>query len=288
MNTDTRPVLVTGASGTTGNEVVRALVDAGVPTRVLLRDQTKATKLRSGIEIAIGDFGNRTALEATCRGARSAFMTSFDHPDQIALQKNLIDACRKEGVGTIVRLSASSAAPDSSSRAMQLHHVGDTQLASSGLGHCILRPSWFHQNFLTYCPGGRLRLPAGDGRIPFLDVRDIAEVAVATLTKPGHDGKTYLLLGPALLNHREVADILTEATGRRFVYEDVAPETWRRESMAAGMSDDVAGQVLEIFARVKAGQSAISGGDLPRLLGRPGTTLAQFARDHAAALVRQF
>jgi uncharacterized protein YbjT (DUF2867 family) len=215
-------------------------------------------------------------------------MASFDHPDQIALQRNLIEACRDAGVGMVVRLSGSSASPDSPSRAMQLHHVGDTQLAASGIGYCILRPSWFHQNFFTYCPGGRLRLPAGDGRIPFLDVRDIAEVAVAALTRPGHDGRIYQLLGPELLNHREVADILSNATGRSFVYEDVAPETWRRESIAAGMSEDVAGQVLEIFANVKAGRSAISGGDLAPLLGRPGTTLAEFARDHAAELVKQF
>lgn len=287
MNDDNRPVLVTGANGTTGSEVVRALVKAGIPTRVLVRDRAKAASLPSGIETLVGELSDRAALEVACRGVRSVFMASFDHPDQLALQKNLIDASRAAGVGMIVRLSGSSAGPDSPSRAMQLHHVGDTQLATSGLVFCILKPSWFHQNFLTYCPGGRLRLPAGDGRVPFLDVRDIAEVAVKALTEPGHSGRSYLLLGPELLNHREVAAILSTATGRSFVYEDVAPETWRQESIAAGRSADVADQVLEIFANVKAGRSAISGGDLAPLLGRPGTTLAEFARDHAAELVKQ-
>lgn len=287
MNGDRRPVLVTGANGTTGSAVVRALVQASIPVRVLLRDRTKATGLPTNIEIAVGDFGDRAALDAACKGVRAAFMASFDHRDQLALQKNLIEACRKAGVGMIVRLSAGSASADNPSRAMQTHAAADAQLAESGVGHCILRPSWFHQNFLTYCPGGRLRLPAGDGRVPFIDVRDIAVVAVKALTEPGHSGKSYLLLGPELLNHRDVAAILSKATGRNFVYEDVAPETWRQESIAAGMSEEVAGQVLEIFARVKAGKSAISGGDLLPLLGRPGTTLAQFARDHAAALVKQ-
>ena len=287
MNDDRRPVLVTGANGTTGSEVVRALLKAGIPTRVLVRDRAKAAGLPAGIDIVVGELSDHAALDAACRGARSVYMASFDHPDQLALQKNLIDACRAAGVDMIVRLSGSSAGPDSPSRAMQLHHVGDTQLATSGLGYCILKPSWFHQNFLTYCPGGRLRLPAGDGRIPFLDVRDIAEVAVRALTEPGHNGRSYLLLGPELLNHREVADILSKATGRNFVYEDVAPETWRRESIEAGRSADVADQVLEIFANVKAGQSAISGGDLESLLGRPATTLAAFAKDYAAALAKQ-
>jgi len=287
MNDDRRPVLVTGANGTTGSEVVRALVAAGIPTRVLVRDRAKAKDLPSGIDIVVGELTDRAALDAACRGARSVFMASFDHPDQIALQKNLIEACRNAGVGMVVRLSGSSASPDSPSRAMQIHAMGDAQLAASGLGHCILKPSWFHQNFFTYCPGGRLRLPAGDGHVPFIDVRDIAAVAVKALTEPGHDGMSYLLLGPELLNHREVAAILSKATGRNFVYEDVAPETWRQESIAAGRSDDVADQVLEIFSHVKEGKSAISGGDLATLLGRPGTTLAAFARDHAAELVKQ-
>ena len=287
MNDDRRPVLVTGANGTTGSEVVRALVAAGIPTRVLVRDRAKAASLPSGIEILVGELSDRATLDAACRGVRSVFMASFDHPDQIALQQNLIDACRDADVDMIVRLSGSSAAPDASSRAMRIHAAGDAQLARAGLNYCILKPSWFHQNFLTYCPGGRLRLPAGDGRLPFIDVRDIAAVAVKALTEPGHDGKSYLLLGPELLNHREVADILSKATGRDFVYEDVAPETWRQESVAAGMSEDVATQVAEIFARVKAGHSAISGGDLEPLLGRPGITLAEFAKDHAAALVKQ-
>jgi uncharacterized protein YbjT (DUF2867 family) len=287
MSNDLRPVLVTGANGTTGSAVVRALVAAGIPTRVLVRDRAKAASLPSNIEILVGELSDRAALDAACRGVRSVFLASFDHPDQLALQKNLIDASRDAGVGMIVRLSGSSAAPDAASRAMRIHATGDAQLANSGLGYCILKPSWFHQNFFTYCPGGRLRLPAGDGRLPFIDVRDIAAVAVKALTEPGHDGKSYLLLGPELLNHREVAAILSAATGRDFVYEDVTPEAWRQKVLAAGMNEDVATQVAEIFANVKAGRSAISGGDLAPLLGRPGITLAAFARDHVAELAKQ-
>jgi uncharacterized protein YbjT (DUF2867 family) len=287
MPTDNRPVLVTGANGTTGGAVVRALIAAGIPVRALVRSHDKSAGLPAGVEVAIGDFGDPASLAAACRGARSVFMASFDHPDQIALQRNLIEACRAAGVGMVVRLSAGSAADDAPSRALRAHAEADAQLAASGLGYCLLKPSWFHQNFLSYCPGGRLRLPVGDGRVPFIDVRDIAAIAVKALTEPGHAGKAYLLLGPELLSHGDVAAILSAATGRRFVFENIAPETWRQEAIAGGMSADSANQVLEILARIKAGKSAVSGGDVARVLGRKATSLAEFARDHAAALVKQ-
>jgi len=287
MHNDNSPVLVTGASGTTGGEVLRTLLAAGIPARALVRSREKARALPSGCEIAIGSFGDPASLADACRGVRSVFMTSFDSPDQLQLQKNLIEASRNAGVEMVARLSAGSAATDAPSRALRMHAEADAQLANSGLGYCLLKPSWFHQNFLTYCPGGKLRLPVGDGRVPFIDVRDIAAVAVKALTEPGHNGKSYLLLGPELLSHRDVAAILSAATGRRFVFEDIPPETWRREAIERGMSPDSADQVLEILARIKAGKSAVEGGDVETVLGRPPIALAAFAREYAAELAKQ-
>lgn len=287
MTSDRRPVFVTGATGKTGAALVRALRAMDIPVRALVRDRDRAAALPAGVEPVTGTLADREALIAGCRDAQGVYMASFDTPDQAALQRQLIDVCRDAKVAMVVRMSVLSAAADSPSRTMQAHHAGDTQLASSGLGHCILRPSWFHQNFLTWCPGGKLRLPAGDGRIPFIDVRDIAAVAAMALTDPRHDGRIYRLYGPELLDHRAVADILSAATGRHFIYEDIAPETWRQESIDAGMDPASADQILEIFARVRAGGSAMLGGDLETLLGRPGITLAEFARDYAAELAKQ-
>ncbi|MEX0808408.1 MAG: SDR family oxidoreductase [Dongiaceae bacterium] len=287
MPSDKRPVLVTGANGTTGRAVVRAIGDAGIPLRAQVRSRDTAADLPASVEIAIGDFAEPISLAAACKGVRSVFMASFDHADQLALQNNLIEACRAAGVGMVVRLSASSAAHDAPSRLIRAHAAADEQLARSGLGYCLLKPSWFHQNFLIYCPGGKLRLPVGDGRVPFIDVRDIAAVAVRALTEPGHVGKSYLLNGPELLSHSDVARILSEATGRRFVFEDIAPESWQQEAIASGMTEDAAGQVLDILANIKEGKSAIEGGDVEHVLGRKPTGLAAFARDHAAALVKQ-
>lgn len=281
------PVLVTGASGTVGGEVARQLIAAEIPTRVLVRSAEKAAPFQGKAEIAIGDFADRASLARALEGARSALMASFDHPDQLALQGNLIAAAKHAGVGLVARVSGASADVDSQAALMRAHGAGDQQLAQSGLGYCLLRPHWFHQNFLGYCPGGVIRLPVGDGRVPFVDVRDIAAVAVKALTEPGHDGKAYGLLGPEALTHAEVAEILSEVTGRRFVFEDVSPAAYREMAIAEGMDATRADQLIEILERIRAGLSESESDDVERVLGRPPISFAQFARDYAAELVRQ-
>ncbi len=281
-------ILVTGANGTTGSEVTRQLVAAGRPVRVLLRKPENAAKLpKEGIEIAVGSFADLPSLDAAMKGVESVFLISFDDPDQLALQANVIEAARRAGVRMIARLSASSADAHSPDPLISSHGRGDRQLAQSGLEHVLIRPQWFNQNFLTYCPGGIIRLPAGAARLPFVDVRDIGAVAVKALTEPGHTGNAYVLTGPEALNHGEVASIISEATKKRFVYEDIAPEIYRQQLIAEGASAYYADLIINLFARMRRRGTFEVHHDIPRLLGRPAIAFRQFARDFAGALAEQ-
>jgi uncharacterized protein YbjT (DUF2867 family) len=217
----------------------------------------------------------------------SVFLISFEHPDQLALQANVIEAAQRAGVRIIARLSASSADAESPDSLVSNHGKGDRQLAQSGLEPVLIRPQWFNQNFLTYCPGGIIRLPAGEARLPFVDVRDIGAVTIKALSEPGHDGHAYVLTGPEALNHAEVARILSEATGKRFVYEDIPPETYRRELIAKGASDYYAELILNLFARMRRRGTAEVHDDIRKVLGRPAITFRQFARDFAGELAKQ-
>jgi uncharacterized protein YbjT (DUF2867 family) len=184
-------------------------------------------------------------------------------------------------------LSAASADPDSDDPLVSNHGKGDRQLADSGLGYVLLRPQWFNQNFLTYCPGGIIRLPAGEARLPFVDVRDIAAVAIKAMSEPGHSGQAYVLTGPENLSHGQVAEILSKATGKKFIYRDIAPETYRQELIEEGASAYSAELVTKLFARVRSrGQGEIHD-DIRRVLGRPAITFRQFARDFAGELAKQ-
>jgi uncharacterized protein YbjT (DUF2867 family) len=281
-------ILVTGANGTTGSEITRQLAAAGRAVRVFLRSRENAAKLpKSGVEIAVGSFADVPSLDAAMKGVESVFLISFDHPDQLALQANVIAAARRAGVRMIARLSASSADADSPDPLISNHGKGDRQLAQSGLGYVLLRPQWFNQNFLSYCPGGVIRLPAGEARLPFVDMRDIGAVAIKALNEPGHDGQAYVLTGPEALSHAEVADILSAATGRYFVYEDISPEDYRRELIAKGATDYYAELIINLFARMRRRGTAEIHDDIRKVLGRPAITFRQFARDFADELARQ-
>ena len=160
-------------------------------------------------------------------------------------------------------------------------------MASDPQSHVLIRPQWFNQNFLTYCPGGVIRLPAGEARLPFVDARDIAAVTIKALTEPGHDGKAYVLTGPEALSHGDVAAILSAATGKRFVYEDIAPETYRRQLIEEGASAYYAELILNLFARMRQRGTAEVHDDIRRVLGRPALSFRQFARDYADQLAAQ-
>ena len=281
-------ILVTGANGTTGSEMTSQLVAGGRPVRALLRRRENGAKLpQAGLEIATGSFEDIPSLDAAMKGVKAVFLISFEHPEQLALQANVIEAARRAGVRMVARLSASSADPKSPDPLIRNHGEGDEQLAQSGLGHVLIRPQWFDQNFLTYCPGGVIRLPAGEARLPFVDVRDIAAVAVKALTEPGHNGKAYVLTGPEALSHAEVATILSAATGKRFVYEDVAPETYRRQLIEEGASAYYADLILNLFARMRQRGTAEVHDDIRKVLGRPAISFRQFARDYADKLAEQ-
>jgi len=281
-------ILVTGANGTTGSEVTRQLAAAGRPVRALVRSRENAAKLpKTGVEIALGSFADIPSLDAAMKGVEAVFMISFEDPEQLALQADVIEAARRAGVRMIARLSASSADAESPDALISTHGRGDRQLARSGLGHVLIRPQWFNQNFLTYCPGGIIRLPAGKARLPFVDVRDIAAVTIKALTEPGHDGKVYVLTGPEALGHAEVAAIFSEATGKRFVYEDIPPETYRRELIAQGVSEFRADLVVNLFDRMRRRGTAPIYDDISKVLGRPAIAFRQFARDYANEIAKQ-
>ena len=106
-------MLVTGANGTTGSEITRQLVASGRPVRALMRRREAGAKLPHGVEIATGSFEDLPSLDAAMKRVEAVYLISFEHPDQLALQANVIEAARRAGVRMIARLSASSAEPDS-------------------------------------------------------------------------------------------------------------------------------------------------------------------------------
>jgi len=280
-------ILVTGATGNTGSELVRLLAEAGAPARALVRSPEKAASIeRLGLEAALGDFEQPDTLDAAMAGCDHLFLLSPPNPHQPEQERNAIDAAKRAGVGHVVALSVLGSSPDASVAFGRWHGEIDRHLAESGLPHTLLLPSGFMQSFLasaqTVAEQGALYGMTGDTRTSYIDTRDVAAVAARVLTSPGHEGKAYALTGPEALSGDEVAERLSAATGRQVRYVDVPPDTFRALA-GAGLPGWLVDRLIELNTMMAAGHAAGVTDEVATLLGRQPRTFEQFAAEHRAA-----
>jgi uncharacterized protein YbjT (DUF2867 family) len=280
--------LVIGGNGRVGREVSTQLLDAGHGVRALVRTEPRVDALhRPGVDIMRGDMSDDQALASAVEGIRALYVATDDPEESVEQMRNFVGIARSAGVERIVRLSAMSADPDATSDLSRRHGLRERALEESGLAWTHLRPTWFMQMMLEYAPGGRLDLPGGTGRIGWIDTRDIAAVAVAAMTGEGHEGKSYELTGPAALTYQDLADTMSAATGRDFVYRDVQPDEYRAMMQAEGDEDWYIDLVLQIYDRISNGELSNLADGVEQALGRKATGFEVFCRDHAAALIKQ-
>ena len=277
-------ILVTGATGTFGAALVDLLRGQGRAVRVLVRDPARFAA--EGVEVFAGDFGDTASLGGAMAGIEAVFLASFDRPAMPALQRNVLEAARRHGVRRVARISSMGVDNPQFGPIMADHLEGERQLEASGLGYTHLRPSWVLQNFLpssaaTPVREGRIRLPAGDGRVSFVDARDVAAVAAVALTEPGHEGAAYELTGPDARTHAELAAALSAASGRAIAYEDLAPEAYVEGLRAAGWPAASIESMNTLFAEIREGAAGVLTDHVKRVTGRQPLSIEDFARDHA-------
>ena len=154
--------------------------------------------------------------------------------------------------------------------------AAEQAVRGSGVNWTILRPDWLAQNFSEgpWLPGvlaGTLALPTGDGRVPFINTEDIAEVATAALTEDCHNGQIYQLTGPRAIGFGEATDLIGKAAGRTVRYVDVAPEVFVERQVGFGVPPEVASLLAGVLVAVRDGGGTEVSGDVERALGRrPG------------------
>lgn len=285
-------VLVTGATGTFGGEVVRQLLAKGVAVRVLVRDSAKARRLSGALEVVVGDFDRAEALDAALTGIERVFLASFDSPRQAALQRQVLAAAKRHGVRHVARISTTNVQKLRHLPIFAWHYEGERQLERSGLGFTHLRAHWVMQNFLpsstaTPVVDGAIRLPAGTGRVHFVDARDVAAVAAVVLTEPGHEGQAYELTGAEALTHAEVAATLSAAAGRAIAYENISPAAYAQERGAQGWSQPAIETMLALFSLIRDGLDVDASGAIAKVTGRAPISFREFARDYAATFGAQ-
>jgi uncharacterized protein YbjT (DUF2867 family) len=281
-------ILVTGAAGLCGSELVRHLSAKGVPVRALVRTAAKAQGLSTlaNVEIVQGDMGRPETLTAALRGVDRAMLISSSDPAMLDVQTSFIDAARKAGVAYVVKLSGIIPDVDSPFRFARMHGLIERKLEDSGMAFTHLRAGEFMHAYFRQVPAimtrGALFLPMADAKIASIDIGDIARVAAEVLMGSGHEGKTYPITGPEALSMAEVAEKLSAAVGTSIQYINVDPEDAKKAQLAAGFPQFLADGLAELFAERRKGKESQVSQVIPTVFGWPATSFDQFAARYAA------
>lgn len=278
-------ILVTGATGKVGQEVVRQLAAAGLPARALVRDPARASHIRiPGVDIVVGDLARPETLPPAFAGAERVFILSPAAPNQVELQSNALEAARRAGAHRIVKLSVAGG-PDAGTQIGRWHWSTEKQIEASGLDFTFLRPTLYMQQMVSYAPSiaatGTFSAPMGAGEVAFVDTRDVAAVAVAALTEEGHHRRIYDLTGPEALSYDAMADAISEATGKRVAYAHVPPEYAKKQMLADGVPRWLVDDMIVLFASFREGYGAGVTHTVADVTKQRARTFRQFAHDYA-------
>jgi len=276
-------ITVIGSTGTVGSELVRLLSQARVPARAVFRDPKKV-QLLPGVAWTQADLRDGLALEAAIAGTTRLFLLTDNQPGFAKLQIQILRIAESLGVAHVVKLSALGASDHSKSWIAREHHEVENALQQSSMQWTILRPHAFMQNWLgdlaqSVRSRGIIESPIGDGRVPFIDARDIAAVAAEILLHPEeHAGKKYVLTGGEAVGFNDIAQILG------VTYKPITMDEARARLESSGLHPDQIDGMLAISAYQRAGgPTSMVSDTVARILGRPPRTIREFFADHAGA-----
>ncbi|MBL0209815.1 MAG: SDR family oxidoreductase [Holophagaceae bacterium] len=281
-------ILITGSTGKVGQQLVAALKGKGAAFKALARSEASLESLKAqGVEAVKGDLGDQASLKTALQGVDKLFLlSSASHFDRLEIAA--IETAKAAGVKHVVKLSAQGVSADSSNPLFRAHARAERALEESGLAYTILRPTFFQQNWVAFYShaikaGQPVYVNAGDGRMAWIDTRDIAAVAAAALTEPGHEGLVYDLTGPEALGYADVAARLGKLLGREVAYVPVNDAAAFQAMKGMGMDDWYAYGMVTLNQGVRRGIAEPTTGTVELVTGAAPRTLDAFLQEHLGA-----
>ena len=274
---------LTGASGTVGREVARALVGRGVEVRVGARATSALEEVFAAVPDAVPfDFEDAVVDPGLFEGIDAFFFMTPLIEDQVPKSRRVLAAAVEGGVAHIVRLSSRSAGWDEGSVLRAWHRDIEKATRESGATWTILRPCSFFQNFIRYQAEAirgmsSIILPQGNGLISYVDAVDIGDAAAeCMLDRTRHRGQSYTLTGGRAYGAKGVAAEIGRVIGKPLTYISIEEDQAREMMLQAGTPAWLVEAGLAVFAHAKAGGEAAVDPALTKILGRPATTLSEF------------
>jgi uncharacterized protein YbjT (DUF2867 family) len=281
-----RKILVTGATGTIGKAVVTALKDEKASFVAGVRNKAMAAeKLGADVELVSFDFEDPVTYEAATEGVDTVFLlgpplvTNLD-----SLLTPFIDFLKRKSIKRVVYVGSLGM---EKLAALPFHVLLTEKLKRDGFEYTILKPSFFAQNFKNYewqniIERGITFAPAGNGKVAFVDVHDIAGVAAKALTEEGHVSKTYEITGPETLSYTEAATILSEVTNKQVIYPNPTAEEYTGALKGAGAPDFIAPYMISVYSLIANNEVNVVSPIVEELTGKKPTSLkAVLQRDFA-------
>jgi uncharacterized protein YbjT (DUF2867 family) len=276
-------VLVTGATGNTGSLLVPALLKEGVDVRIFARNEVKAGPLKDlGAEVVTGDLDKPATILPAVRNVDKIYLLTWNGETQLRQAENVINAAKHEGVSHIIRHSMWG--PENSRIIKQGYEI-EEMVKSSGLQWTILKPTFFMQNTMmaaqTISSDGVIYWDMKDGKLAMIDMRDIADSAVAVITGKGHEGKSYILTGPEAISFTDVAKTFSKVLHKEVNYVNVPGEASLQAMTGMGMPEWIAKGYVELMEGFSENFANSTTKNVEILAGHPARSFEQFADDFA-------
>lgn len=281
----TKPILITGATGNVGSQIVSRLNEQGHVVRAAIISENEIAKLPPNIDYCLFDFTDPTTYKVAFENVEKMFLMRPPHISNIQRDmKPAMRAATEHGVKHMVFLSLLGAEKNKvvpHAKVEKLFLDGEIDVA-----YTLLRCGFFMQNLsTTHLADIRdhddIFIPAGKGKTAFIDVRDIAAVAALTLTQPGHENQAYPLTGSEAFDYYEVATLMTEIVGRPIRYSSPSPPRFAWRKWREGLPLPFVGVMSAIYLTTRMGKAKGITPDTAELLGRSPKSLRQFVEDFA-------
>ena len=286
-------ILVTGASGTVGRQVLEEVIKTGEAVKAMYRRAEDTRTAPAGITTVIADFADKASLAKALQGVDAIYLVCSPIPQLVELESNVIDACKQSGVDYVVLNSALGAA-DHPKSFPSWHRKVEDKLTASGMRYAIFRPNSFMQNIAAYnAPSirgqGAFYSAMGDAKLSLIDVRDIAAIVAKALANSAtFTGKTIELNGPEAFSYTEIAAKISQVTGRTVRFVNIPESAQRKSMLDLGMPEWQVNALLELQQYYTvAGKGADVTPPIKDFLGRAPITLDQYLHENGDIFLSQ-